>query len=1101
MTLNSARIAFALWLAAGAWAQTNVGRISGTVLDPSGAAVPGASVLVMNQDTELSWKASSDARGFYVVTNLPPGTYSVTVEAPGFKKFVRSGNVLVADGRITVDATLQVGDAVETVQVTEVVGETVNTVSGEISRVVDSEQVQDLALNGRNYMQLVTLIPGAALLNDDQLALTTSLSTTGQAINGNRPNTSNVTVDGSFNLDAGSNGSQINNIGVDFIREVQVQTSSFSAEYGRQSGASVNVVTRSGGNQFHGGLFEFVRNEKLDARSFFSPERPSLRFNNFGWSLGGPLIRSKLFFFGGQEWKLIRRYTDVARRTLPTRAERAGDFSVRPGGSLNYPGTSQPIPNRNAAPLITPDGKAIAQVYERMERYAVSYMDTPTGNNAIYQMPNPFDARQDLLRLDYKFNDRHNLFWRYTHDDYDVKDPFGTFVVSQLPTVPGNRVRPAYSLQLTHTWVATPRLVNEAKGNAGWHSQRVFLIGQDWKREPYGFQFPQLFAGGGYYPDGIPDVSVSGFSSFRGPTYYVSTSTDISFRDVLTYIRGAHTLKAGFQATRNRKDANGRPPLTGNVTFNPSGNTRTTGNAFADALLGNFRTYVETEYDPLGMFRFSQYDAFVTDQWRIARQFSVEIGMRFQAILPAYAVGNNLANFVPALYDPAKEVTLTNSGLIVPGFGFIYNGLIRAGDGVPKDQLGRIPDGNSPKVLSVPAGAPRGLYKSSYPLAPRFSFAWAPFKNSRTAVRGGFGLFYDRNDLTGIVQGGLPMPPFAESLQYENGNIINPTGGSPTARGAFDTIRPMDPEMKAPYSMNYSLSIQRQLPAGLFLETAYIGNQGRHFMRQPDINQPAFSVLRQNQDLPAAQRKVTNALRPYKGYSQILMRLADANSNYNALQVYLTRRKGRVTMTAAYTWAKTLTDASSNSEASEEPFSRRFNYGPASFDRRHVFVSTFNLKAPTPFKSFALSRAVLGGWELSGIARAQTGPYSSVSANTDIGTRRADYIGGDVKLPAGERTVNRYFNTAAFAAPPPSRRGNTGAGIIEGPGLQLFDFSIRKQFRIREGKTLRFQGDMFNAFNGANLRGLSTNVSSRDFGALTASGPGRNVQLGLRINF
>jgi hypothetical protein len=280
-----------------------------------------------------------------------------------------------------------------------------------------------------------------------------------------------------------------------------------------------------------------------------------------------------------------------------------------------------------------------------------------------------------------------------------------------------------------------------------------------------------------------------------------------------------------------------------------------------------------------------------------------------------------------------------------------------------------------------------------------------------------------------------------------------------------------------------------------------VGNQGRHFMRQPDINQPAFSVLRQNQDLPAGQRKATNALRPYKGYSQILMRIADANSNYNALQMYLTRRKGRVTMTAGYTWSKTLTDASSNSEASEEPFSRRFNYGPATFDRRHVFVSTFNLKAPTPFKSRAAARAALGGWELSGIARAQTGPYSSISATTDIGTRRADYTGGEVGLPKGQRTVNRYFNTGAFAAPPPDRRGNTGPGIVQGPGLELVDLSIRKQFRIREGKTLRFQGDMFNAFNHANLRGLTTNVSSRDFGALTSSGPGRDIQLGLKFNF
>ncbi len=1096
---NRSLVCVALCCAA-VWGQSVNGRISGQVTDPAGASVPGVAVTITKAATSLTWNATTNERGDYLVTTLPPGTYSVALEAPGFRKSVRNGLDLVADGRLTADFVLQLGDTATTVEVTATAGEVVNVVSGEVSRTIDQNQVQDLALNGRNYMQLVSLIPGSALLNDDQLAMTTSLSTQGQAINGNRPNTNNITVDGAFNLDAGANGSQINNVGIDFIREVQVKTSNFSAEYGRQSGASVNVVTRSGGNSYHGSVFEFVRNDKFDARNFFSPDKPTLRFNNFGYSIGGPIVKGKLFFFAGQEWKYIRRYTDPTRRTLPTRAERAGNFSGRTG-TLNVPGTQTPLEGRNISSVITPNGRAIAAVYDRMEQLATSYVDTPTGNNTIYQLNNPFDFRQELLRIDYRLNDRHTLYGRYLHDDYNLIDPLGSFVVSQIPTVPTNRVRPAQSWQLAHTWMISPSLIHEARVNAGWHSQRAFLSSDDWMNSKYGFNIKELFEGGGRYPTGIPTVTIAGFSGFSGPTYYVSTTTDISYSDTLTWMTGAHAIKAGFLYTRNRKDANGRPPLTGQVDFNASGNAMTTGNAFADALLGNFRTYTEAEYDPIGMFRFSQYDAYLTDQWKVSRRLSIEAGVRFQALLPVYTVANNIANFVPSLYDPARAVTVLPNGSVVQNSGFLYNGLVRAGEGVPQDQLGRVPDGNNPLVLSVPAGAPRGLVNGSYPFAPRFSFAYSPTRDGKTAIRGGFGMFYDRFDQTAIVQGGLAMPPYGERVQYENGQLADPTSGRPQQRGVIAAIRPIDANLKWPYTMNYSLSVQREMPSGIFVEAAYVGNVSRHLMRQPDINLPSFSAQVANAALPAAQRASTNALRPYKGYSQILMRLSDANSNYNSLQLHATRRKGLVTWTVSYTWSKALTDSSSNTESSDEPFNRRFNYGPASFDRTHILVTTWNARTPALRNTHRVVRTVAGGWELSGIGRGQTGQPYTVTAATAIGTRRADYLGGDLQLPSEERSVNRWFNTAAFAAPPVDRFGNSGFGVLRGPGLVLFDFSLRKQFSITERVKLKFQADAFNAFNKANFRGLNVSTTDRDYGSVTASGPGRNVQLGMRMTF
>src|SRR5881394_1363570 len=320
--------------------QTIFGRISGTVKDSNGSAVPSATVTITNAATNLVRTVTTDEDGFYTATNLPVGTYTILVVRDGFKKAQQAGVVLAADARLTQDMTLEVGQLTETVQITSGVGETVDTTSGEVARVVDQRQVQNLALNGRNYMQLVTLVPGAAILDEDQLALTTSLSISQAAINGNRPNYNSLTVDGGFNMDSGSNNSQINNVGIDFIQEVKIQTSNFSAEYGRNSGASVNVVTRGGGNDYHGSVFYFLRNDKLDARSFFSPVRGKLRFNNFGWNFNGPIKKDKFFFFAGQEWKYIRLDSAPVRRTMPTRAERGGDFSLRLRGPDGIIGTA-----------------------------------------------------------------------------------------------------------------------------------------------------------------------------------------------------------------------------------------------------------------------------------------------------------------------------------------------------------------------------------------------------------------------------------------------------------------------------------------------------------------------------------------------------------------------------------------------------------------------------------------------------------------------------------------------------------------------------------------------------------------------------------------
>jgi hypothetical protein len=1130
-------IALTLCLCAGsaAFAQNITGRISGTVTDPSGAAVPGVTITITNESTQIKRAATTDENGFYVVTNLQVGTYSVLAEKEGFKKASKTGYELVTDGRITVDFKMDAGSLSESVEVVASTGETVNATSGEVARTIDSSQVQELALNGRNYLQLTTLIPGAPLTNDDQLELMTSLSIA-QNISGSRNNSNTPTVDGTLNAVSGSYGSQINNVGVDFIQEVDIKTSNFSAEFGRKSGAAINVVTRHGGNEFHGSAWEFLRNDKLDANRYFNNSRnvarSPLRYNNFGWSLGGPIIKNKFFFFGGMEWKYIRRTSDAVR-TMPTSAELAGDFSQRLRGPDNIVGTADDGVLRDPlnpastcvgptitggvvtvaairtgcfanniipANRITSDGKAIANVLNRMAGLAVQYNNSPVTNNAVFQMPNPFDYRQEIIRLDYKFNDKHSIYGRYIHDKNLVIEPYGTFINSQLPTIQSARSRPGYSYQATHTWLITPALINEARLGAAWAAQRIPPATDDWRRDEYGFTYQQLYPNGGKYEDSIPDVSFSGgYAGFRSANAsLVSPSTDISFADTLSWIKGSHTVKTGLLVVRNRVDQNARPNYSGNIAFNNSGNPNTSNQPIADALLGNFRTYSEDQIDQLGFFRFWQGEAFVSDNWKVNRKLSLEFGVRYQYLQPTFTVANNIANFDPAFYDPAKAVTILNNGNIdMSKGGNRFNGLVRVGAGTPADQLGRVPNGNSPVVLSVPTGAPRGLYRTEHLMAPRFSFAYAPFDDGKTSIRGGFGIFYDRPE-GNLIFSALSVPPLSLSSQYENANLSGITSGS-SAVAPFNAITVIDPNMINPYTMNFSLSVQRELPMGIFFETAYVGNLGRHLTRRPDINQAKFDDLRANAALPTAQQKSVNALRPYKGFTAINMAISDSNSNYHALQLYATKRKGNLKMTASYTWSKSLSDTRGGQfDNPEDPFNRSFNYGPTDFDRRHIFVTTYTYSLPLLAGYNGVIRGVAGGWEVSGITRWQTGQYLTVTGNSSIGSRRGDYIGGEIE---GPETIQQWFNTGAFANPPNERRGTAGIGMVQGPGRYLWDLSLRKKFSVTEKVGMQFQGDFFNAFNRANFNNPNTNRNDAAFGTITASAPGRNIQLGLKLTF
>ncbi|PYX89929.1 MAG: hypothetical protein DMG67_13900 [Acidobacteria bacterium] len=541
-------------------------------------------------------------------------------------------------------------------------------------------------------------------------------------------------------------------------------------------------------------------------------------------------------------------------------------------------------------------------------------------------MDNPFNWREDIARIDYHLNQKQSMYLRYLHDNYDVTLPFGFSCGGSFPTCQENRRRPGTSYQLAHTWLITPTLINEASVNASWNGQRVPPVGDAWKRSTYGFTFPQIFAnGGGRFRNSIPDITISGTcgvspknvlnpvsaacpGSIKGQEHsLLSPTTDIAANETLTWSHGAHTLKGGVVVIRNRKDQNARSDYAGNVTFTTSNSTNTTGNSLADALLGNFQDYKEASDDPTGHFRFTQYHAFVTDNWKVLRNLSLELGVRYQYAIPTYTQANNFSNFDPSLYDPTQAVTLLSNGNIdTTKGGNRLNGIIRAGSGVPSDQLVNVPIGNSPAVLAVPAGAPRGLYQPLSKFAPRFGFAFAPFSDGKTSIRGGFGIFYDTPE-GNMDFDELSNPPFATTVDLQNGSLSNPSGGKPPAAAPI-SISAVDPHLKSAYTMSYSFSIQHELPRGVFFEMSYVGNEARHLIRKPDINQPSLAALIANAAI-TTNRPSVNTLRPFKGYSSINTFVSDATSNYNAFQAHVTKRKGNLMLTGSYTWSKALTSS------------------------------------------------------------------------------------------------------------------------------------------------------------------------------------------------
>ena len=587
-----------------------------------------------------------------------------------------------AASRLALDISLEVGQVTEAVLVTAQ-AQQVQASSGDVSTVVTERQLSQIALNGRNYTQLLRLIPGSATTGSlDAFGL--ALSTTSQRVNGVRSNSIYFTVDGADNMDNGGNSNAIITPNVDTISEVRVLTSSYSAEFGGRSGAMVNVVTKSGAREFHGSAFEFARNDVFDARSFFARTKPPLRFHNFGWTLGGPIYwpgkfnsdRQKLFFFGGQEWKLNHQST-VNTSTVPTAQERAGDFRNSTLAAPVDPITKVPFPDR-----IVPQS-----LWSRNGAALLKPIPLPNfagpGGNYVATAASRTDTTENAIKVDYLATANQQLMYRFTHQDWDI---FNGFQGTNLGIVPGGRPRPGWTTVLSHNYTISPVTINYVSFSVSANQIMGLPANEVLGRSTLGLNYPEIFPANNYQVG--PTVNIAGFTGYNVGDRIRNLNTTFQLRDDFSKVAGSHTLKFGVQYTRSRKDQNNSGANdNGTVTFNTSA-TNSSRNVIADVLLGNFQNYTEGQVDTSWFSRFHQLEFYAQDSWRVSRKLSVEIGMRYNLVYPIYSDLGNFTTFDTTRFDPSRapEVSQANGALLTTGDP--WNGIVIFGDEFPERREG-----------------------------------------------------------------------------------------------------------------------------------------------------------------------------------------------------------------------------------------------------------------------------------------------------------------------------------------------------------------------------------------------------------------------------
>lgn len=1083
-----------------ATAQTATSIIHGNVTDGNGAALVNVTVTATLAGTNSEYRAVTNADGNYVIPGLRPGQYSLSFDLPGFRKAERAGIRVEVSQQARVDMVLQVGEVRDVVTV-NADASTVETSNATLKTVVDSRRMVDLPLNGRQALQLQALTPGAVQVNTGQAATLIALNTgLSFSINGARPNASSYYLDGGINMD------MYNNLATAFpnpdaLQEFSVQANNFSAVHGRNAGGVINMVTRAGTNDYHGTIYEFLRNDVLNTRNFFSLTKPTLRRNQYGGTVGGPLSlpkkvfgpldyegRDRTFFFFSFEGMRERNARTRSDIVVPTALERRGDFSQSP---LTFP-VADPNTVTAQNPRGTPfPGNIVPanRIDPVAKRFAEIFLPLPnlTGGRFGYNLSIPTDDDQFVVRIDHALSNNNKLNGRFFYDNFSRQQN-----EALLDFNSENRWR-TKNFTLNDQHVFSPKLINTAT---------LTFARNPFVRSPLPSKGAKNWAELGCVscrqlaPDSEPTdwaVSINRGFGVRVSTAFQSYMTNWHVVDNLSLTQGNHLLSVG--AEYGHFTRNGREYFQVSPNFNFDGLRSGSGWGFADFFLGVPRTIFQNS--PLRSHPTrNTIAAYIQDDWKVSKRLTLNLGLRYEPFLPVLEKRDELGAFRPG--QQSKIYPLAPTGMLFPGDDGIGRGII-----------------------------PARLKQ----FAPRVGFALDPRGDGRTSIRAAYGIFYDTLRLVAINTNSINQPfslgrttndPFSLTDPYRNSPetlqlLLSYAATAPAGRQTRTFFRPVransiDPDFTPAYVQQWNLSVQQQLPREFVVTVAYVGSKGTKLFVGQEIN-PAVFIPGQSTAGNIDARRI------YQGFQTIQNTQATANSTYHSLQLSWNKRVASgFSLLGSYVFSKSLDLASNDGNSgvgngASNPFNFRRDKGPSDFDVPHRFVTSFIWELPFFNAGGGVRRVLLGGWQLNGIVTLQTGTPFSVGAGQNRslagGTGdRADLIGVARSFNDKPRSqkIEEFFDTSVFALPALGTFGTSGRNILYGPGLANTDIAAQKYFRVTESKSLEFRWEVFNLFNRPNFTNPNTAFCPRtssacNFGRILSARDPRIMQAGLKLRF